>query len=216
MGMDKDKLLDALAVYVVTDDRPDHDEVMDILRQALMGGATAIQLRRKHEDGKALVELGKKIRRLTKEFHAYYFVNDRIDVALLTNADGVHVGQSDIACSDARALLGLDRWIGVSACTVNEAMQAQRDGADYLGIGSMMPTATKPDADLCSLDELKTIAKAVAIPVVTIGGMTIENAPTMVAAGACGVAVVSAVMRATDPRQATFGIRQAVRQTRRM
>lgn len=214
MLLDKEKLREALTLYVVTDDRPDHDEIMYVLRRALEGGATAIQLRRKHEDGRALVDLGRNIRDLTHEYHAYYFVNDRVDIALITEADGVHVGQSDISCSDVRALLGPRRIIGVSACSKAEAIEAQHAGADYLGIGSMVPTDTKPDADLCSLEELQQIAKAVSIPIVTIGGMTKENASAMVRAGACGVAVVSTVMKATNPREQAAILQRLVRETK--
>ncbi len=214
MYQNREKLREALTMYVVTDDRPDHDELLHVLRQALVGGATSIQLRRKHEDGRALVELGRKIRSLTREYHAYYFVNDRVDITLLTDADGVHVGQSDIRCQDARTLLGPERIIGVSACCVDEALAAQQAGADYLGIGSMVETPTKPDADLCSLEELHKIARSVSIPWITIGGMTKDNTSAMVRAGACGVAVVSAIMHATDPREQAKLIEQLVRITR--
>ncbi len=214
MNFDREKLREALTLYVVTDDRPDHDELLYVLRQALEGGVTSIQLRRKHEDGRALVKLGREIRCLTQEFNAYYLVNDRVDIALLTDADGVHVGQSDISCRDARALLGPQRIIGVSAGCVKDAVEAQQDGADYLGIGSMVETATKPDADLCSLEELHKIGKAVSIPIVTIGGMTKDNTSAMVKAGACGVAVVSAIMHATDPREQATIMQRIVRVTR--
>lgn len=206
-----DHLRAALTLYVVTDERRDHDELLDILRQALQGGVTAIQLRRKNEDGAALVDLGRRIRLLTQEFGAAYFVNDRVDIALLTDADGVHVGQSDIACPDVRTLLGPHRWIGVSACSVQEAVQAQHHGADYLGVGSMMFTSTKPDADLCSIDGLRKIVNTISIPVVTIGGMTSVTAPQMMAAGACGVAVVSSVMQAANPQLAASEMMNALK-----
>lgn len=193
----------ALQVYAVTDERERGDELVEIVRQAIMGGATAIQLRRKSELGGSFVELGLKLREVTRSAGVLFFVNDRVDVAYLTDADGVHVGQDDISCTDARRILGPEKIIGVSAETMDEALAAERDGADYLGVGAVYETQSKSDAGYTGIEGLKQISEAVSIPVVGIGGITIQNAKTVTEAGACGVAVVSAVMSAQDPAAAT-------------
>jgi thiamine-phosphate pyrophosphorylase len=208
--MTSDKLRAMLALYLVTDERTDCDALLHIIRKALEGGVTTVQLRRKHDDGRQLVELGKAIRQMTTEFGALYIVNDRVDIAMLTDADGVHVGQSDIACADVRGLIG-KRIIGVSTCTLAEATAADREGADYLGVGSVFPTSSKPDADMCEIQGLAGIAKQVDIPVVGIGGITRQNAPEVMQAGAAGIAVVSAIMQAEDPSRASAELLRLVR-----
>ncbi|GMA50658.1 thiamine-phosphate synthase [Alicyclobacillus contaminans] len=199
-----------LALYVVTDEGNDTERLLRAVREAVAGGATAVQLRRKQEDGRRFVELGHAVRAITREAGALYFVNDRVDIALVTDADGVHIGQSDIPCLDARRLMG-DRWIGVSAGSLKEALQAERDGADYLGVGAVFPTTSKDDAEVCGMDVLRDIARAVQIPVVAIGGIQADNAADVVRAGARGVAVVSAVMLAEDPRRAASHLCGVVR-----
>ncbi|WAH36150.1 thiamine phosphate synthase [Alicyclobacillus dauci] len=194
-------LADSLRLYLVTDDRPDAESVIAVVRQAIMGGVTAVQLRRKTDDGGKFVELGRSLRKLTREFGVLFFVNDRVDVALLTDADGVHVGQSDISCKDARKLVG-NKIIGVSAANVEEARKAEADGADYLGIGAIYQTSSKDDADMTSLAELRRISQATNVPLVAIGGITSERVPEVIGAGAHGVAVMSAIMSATDPKLA--------------
>ncbi len=206
-------LKDKLQLYVVTDERPDLDSVLQAVREAVAGGATAVQLRRKHEDGRRLVEMGHAIRRITREFGALYFVNDRVDIALVTDADGVHVGQSDIPCKDARALMG-DKFVGISAATVEEAKQAERDGADYLGVGALYPTSSKADAEVCGMEALEEILQAVSIPVVGIGGISLENAQDVIRAGADGIAVVSAVMLAANPRSVSQQFLEQIRAAR--
>lgn len=199
----RENLREKLSLYLVTDERQDMKGLLDIVHDALMGGVCTVQLRRKHDDGRAMCALGRELRRLTLEFDAYYIVNDRIDVALLTDADGVHLGQSDITCEDARQLLGLEPLIGISACTLEEALAAERAGADYLGVGAIFETPSKTDADISGLDGLREIAKQISIPVIAIGGVHQHNAKDVITAGADGFAVVSAIMQAEDPRIAS-------------
>jgi len=207
-----EELTQKLAVYIVTDERPDTQSLLCVVEQALKGGATAVQLRRKRDDGRRLVELGRELRRLTHRYEALYIVNDRVDIALLTEADGVHVGQSDISCRDVRRIAG-SGIVGVSAATVDEARTAVADGADYLGVGAVFPTSSKTDADLCGLSGLGTIASQVSgIPIVAIGGISLANAAHVLSAGADGVAVVSAVMQAGKPATATCELARIVRQ----
>ncbi|MFB5188889.1 thiamine phosphate synthase [Alicyclobacillus fastidiosus] len=200
-------LYEALSLYVVTDEREDVDSLLTALERALAGGCTAVQLRRKREDGGRLVEIGRRIRELTNRYGALFFVNDRVDIALLTDADGVHIGQSDISCRDARKLMG-KRWIGVSAGTLEEAKAAVSDGADYLGVGSIYPTSSKDDADLCGLSTLADIAQATALPIVAIGGIKASAVPEVIGHGADGIAVVSAVMSASDPQRAAVELKR--------
>ncbi len=211
------KLRDRLGIYLVTDERPDLDSLLGVVRQALAGGTTTVQLRRKHDDGRVLVELGHELRRLTREFGALYIVNDRVDVALLTDADGVHVGQSDIAYADVRRLVGPNKLIGVSATTLAEAENALRDGADYIGAGAVYPTMSKDDAEISGLDGLRAIVETAAeanMPVVAIGGINQSNAREVLGTGVDGLAVVSAIMKAAAPAAASMALRQLVRSVR--
>ncbi|PSR23405.1 MAG: thiamine phosphate synthase [Sulfobacillus acidophilus] len=191
-----------LALYVITDEREDRDSLLKTCEAALQGGAGVIQLRRKNDSGLALVQLGLALRELTTAYRALYIVNDRIDVALATDADGVHVGQDDLPLGIARRLMG-PKIIGVSASTVAEALKAKEGGADYLGVGAVFATESKDDATLCGLNGLRTIAKAVSgCPVVAIGGITQNNADAVLDCGVVGLAVISAVMGSGDPRSA--------------
>lgn len=202
-------LAERLRLYVVTDERADTQRLLADLAQAVAGGATAVQLRRKGDLGRSFVELGRAVKRLTQETGVLFFVNDRVDVAVLVDADGVHVGQDDIACRDARRLLP-EKLIGVSAATLAEAHEAQSAGADYVGVGAVFPTRTKTDADASGLRGLREIAEAISIPVIAIGGIDAGNTASVMAAGADGVAVVSAVMSAPDPAQAARLLRSEV------
>ncbi len=205
-----------LSVYVITDRRLAEDRsILDVVRAAIRGGATVIQLREKEATTREMVELGQALLQITREAGVPLIVNDRVDVALAIDADGVHVGQDDMPAAIARRLIGPDKILGVSAETVEEALAAQRDGADYLGVGDIYGTTTKPDAGPpIGLEGLRRIVEAVTIPCVGIGGITPENAAAVVKAGAAGVAVVSAVMAAPDPEEATRRLRDAVLQAR--
>lgn len=200
-----------LRVYVITDRSFRGRTHEDVARAALQGGATALQLRDKHAGGRELVRWARRLRELARASGALFVVNDRVDVALAAEADGAHVGDEDLPVADARRLLGPHRVVGASAGTVEEALRAQEQGADYLGVGPVFPTATKPDAgDAIGPEGLRRIASAVRIPVVAIGGITPENAAEAVWAGAVGVAVISAVAAADDMVQATRRLREAV------
>jgi thiamine-phosphate pyrophosphorylase len=159
--------------------------------------------------------LGRTLRDLTAAHQALYFVNDRVDVALATDANGVHIGQDDMPLSDARRLLG-QKIIGVSATTLDEARRATTEGADYLGVGAVFATPSKADADISGLAGLRAIADVVhGCPLVAIGGIGEANADTVLEAGADGLAVISAVMSATDPEEAARRLRERVEALRR-
>jgi thiamine-phosphate pyrophosphorylase len=185
--------------------------LVDVVRAALRGGATAIQLRDKEASTRALIERGRALLALTRPAGVPLIVNDRVDVALAIDADGVHVGQDDMPAPLARRLLGAGRILGVSAGTVEEALQAQADGADYLGTGDVYGTPSKADAGApIGVAGLAAVARAVAIPVVAIGGIQVGNAAAAIRAGASGVAVISAVVGAPDPEAAARALRGIV------
>ncbi len=173
-------------------------------RMALQGGARIIQLRDKEATTRQLVEYAQALRALTREYHALLIINDRLDVALAVEADGVHLGQDDLPVPLARRLAGEEFIIGVSAETVDEAVRAEAEGADYLGVGPMFATATKPDAGTpVGPERLREIKRHVRIPVFGIGGITLANAPQVREAGADGICVISAILTAPDPVEAT-------------
>ncbi|HEY8425866.1 MAG TPA: thiamine phosphate synthase [Limnochordales bacterium] len=205
-----------LSVYVVTDRELARGRSLEsVVAAAIAGGATAIQLREKKATTREFVELAQALRGMTQEAGVSLIVNDRIDVALAVDADGVHVGQDDMPARLARQLIGPERILGVTAGTEEEARRAQRDGADYLGCTAVFPTSTKPDhREPLGLDGLERLARAVSIPVVAIGGIHAGNAADVLARGAAGIAVVSAVMAADDPEAATRQLRRIVDQVR--
>lgn len=195
MKCDKNTLL----LYAVTAQvRPNVPSLPQQVEQALMGGCTCVQLREKSLPDEALLPVARELARLCRRYEAPFLVNDRVELALRCGADGVHVGQSDLAAATVRQLLGPDKLLGVSAHTVAEAQSAQAAGADYLGVGALFPTATKPDAQLVGLDTLRAICRAVDLPVVGIGGITQENLPQLSHTGLTGVALVSDLFSAPD------------------
>jgi thiamine-phosphate pyrophosphorylase len=182
---------------------------------AIRGGATAIQLRMKDAPARAVLDAARAIVERCREAGVTFVVNDRIDVALASGADGVHVGQDDLPAEDARALIGASFFLGVSAATIEEARSAVRAGADYLGVGAVYATATKADAGAAvGPARIAEIAANCDLPVVGIGGITPNNAATVIRAGAAGVAVITAVTTADDMIDATRRIRDAVDRAR--
>ncbi|MFW6135923.1 MAG: thiamine phosphate synthase [Chloroflexota bacterium] len=205
------------SVYVITDRRAAGDRPLaDVIREALAGGATAVQLREKIAATREIIELGQALHAITRAAQVPLIVNDRVDIALAVGAEGVHVGQEDMPAPLARGLIGPGRILGVSAGTVAEARQAQVDGADYLGVGDVYGTPSKPDAgEPIGVQGLREIAEAVSIPVVGIGGITADRVAAVIEAGAAGVAVISAVVGAPDPEAAAHRLRQIVRRSKR-
>jgi thiamine-phosphate pyrophosphorylase len=205
-----------LSVYVITDQRIAGDRsIIEIVRAAIAGGATVVQLREKEATTREMIRLGEALHEITRPTGVPLIVNDRVDVALAIDAEGVHVGQDDMPAALARRLIGPDRILGVSAATVEEARQAQRDGADYLGVGDVYGTPSKSDAGIpIGVHGLAKVVAAVSIPVVAIGGITLTNAATVVQAGAVGVAVISAVIGAEDPEDAARQMRQRIEAAR--
>ncbi|TMD01412.1 MAG: thiamine phosphate synthase [Chloroflexi bacterium] len=206
------ELASLLALHVLTDREWSRGrDMLTVAAAALDGGATVIQLRDKIASTRVLIEEGLALRALTRERGALLIVNDRVDVALAVEADGAHVGQDDMPAGLARQLLGPDRILGVSAANMEEAEEATAGGADYLGVGPIFPSLGKADAGPATGGELLTeLARRYTTPLVAIGGITAENATEVVRAGACGVAVITAVVYAEDITAASRQLRLAV------
>ncbi len=197
------KLARALNLYAVTDRHwlhtDTHDETLyEQVKKALDGGATFVQLREKNLEEDLFLQEAIEIQKLCREYQVPFVVNDNVGIAKKMNADGVHVGQSDMEADDVRALIGPEKILGVSAQTVEQAVLAEQRGADYLGVGAVFPTGSKDDADDVSLETLKAICEAVSIPVVAIGGITYENTDQLEGSGICGIAVISAIFGRED------------------
>jgi len=202
------RLADRLKVLAITDERLRPD-VVEAAREALEGGATAVQLRMKSSPTRKAYEAGLALRRLASEFGALYFVDDRLDVALATGADGVQLGPEDLLVRAAKEVAP-NLLVGASVYSVEEALRAQEEGADFLGAGSVFPTPSKAGVRVIGLEGLRQIVLASRIPVVAIGGITAVNAHLAIEAGACGVAAISAIMGAPDVRKAAAELRKAV------
>jgi len=199
-------------LYLVTDaglslGRP----LTHVVEAAVRGGVTVVQYREKSATTRRMIEEAREVRQLCRAAGVPFIVNDRVDVALAVDADGVHVGQDDMPAYLARRMIGKGRILGVSAGNVQEAKKAMADGADYIGASPIFATPTKPDAPApMGVEGLRQLAGAVSIPVVAIGGINARNAASIIAAGAAGVAVVSAVVAAEDIEAAARAIHAAV------
>ena len=205
-------LAQRLRLYVLTDIRVAHGRsLVHVVRAALEGGATAIQLRDKTSSTLAQVELGQELRALTREAGALLIVNDRVDVAFAVDADGVHLGQDDLPASAARAILGRGKIIGGSAGNLEELGRSLAAGVDYLGVGPMYPTGTKVNAGAAiGPTGLAEIRRATSLPIVGVGGIDATNLGPVLAAGADGIALISAVIGADDVRAAAQRVRRAI------
>lgn len=210
MNCDKKDLL----LYAVTDRHwLNGRSLRQVVEESLDGGVTMVQLREKQLEEGTFLEEAKELQALCRQRRIPFLVNDNVDIALAMNADGVHVGQSDMEALDVRKKLGPDKIIGVSAQTVEQALLAQAHGADYLGVGAVFPTGSKDDAVEVPFETLKAICQAVRIPVVAIGGISKANVEQLRGSGICGVAVISAIYGAGDIEGAARELKEAVRAT---
>ena len=190
-------------LYLVTDRRWLGERTLcDSVEEAILGGVTFVQLREKEISSKKYLELAQRVKEVTDRHGIPLIINDRIDIALAIDADGVHLGPEDLPVPLARKLLGDGKIIGSSAASVDEALLFQAQGADYLGVGAVFPTSTKRGTEKVGLEDLRGIKSAVHIPVVAIGGIKVENAKSVMETGVDGVAVVSAIMDQADIREA--------------
>ena len=200
-----------LTLYLVTDRGMVKGASFEkVVEEAVQGGVTLVQLREKEGDTGELYEKAKALKEILAPYHIPLIIDDRIDIMLAVDAGGVHVGQSDMPAAIARKLIGPDKILGVSAHNLEEALKAEADGADYLGVGAMYPTATKKDATCTSKEELKKIKETVHIPVVAIGGINKKTIPDFEKGAADGFAIVSAIMAAEDPKGSAEGLRSII------
>ena len=205
MNCDKKDLL----LYAVTDRHwLEEKSLYEVVKESLDGGVTFVQLREKNLSDEIFLEEAKVIKELCDEYKVPFVINDNVDIALAMNADGVHVGQSDMEAGDVREKLGPDKIIGVSAQTVEQAVLAEKRGADYLGVGAVFPTGSKDDAIEVSHETLKAICEAVSIPVIAIGGITHDNVKELAGSGICGIAVISAIYAQKDIEKAARDLKE--------
>jgi thiamine-phosphate pyrophosphorylase len=200
MKLDKKDLL----LYAVTDRSWLNGATLyEQVEEALKGGATFIQLREKELEHEQFYKEALQIKELCRKYNVPFVINDNVDIALASDADGIHVGQSDMEAGTVRSKLGLDKLLGVSAQTVEQAILAEKRGADYLGVGAVFHTGSKADADDVCIKTLKEICEAVHIPVIAIGGICEDNIMKLAGSGICGIAVISAIFSQKDICAAT-------------
>ena len=196
-------------LYFITDSTGfSEEEFLCRVELALKGGVTLVQLREKNKTTREYIALAEKVHKLTRKYNVPLIIDDRIDVAMAVDAEGVHLGQSDMPVDIARRILGDDKIIGATAKTVPQALEAYRNGADNLGVGAIYPTTTKVKTVLTSVDTLKDIVNAVPIPVNAIGGLSKDNMHVLENTGISGVCVVSAIMKAENPQIAAEELKE--------
>ena len=205
MKFSKDEIRRAMMLYAVTDRMwlKEGEELSNVCQKALENGVTFLQIREKDLDEVDFEREAKELKILCEGYKVPFVVNDNIEIALKIDADGVHVGQSDIKGRDIRAIIGPNKILGISAGTVEEAIDAQKAGADYIGVGAVFGTSTKKNAKHVSVEKLREISKAITIPVVAIGGISKDNLSQLSGSEIDGVAVVSAIFAAENIEEAT-------------
>lgn len=210
MKFTKDEIRQSMLLYAVTDRmwlKPG-ETLVDVCREVLEHGATFLQIREKDLSQADFEKEAQELKGLCEAYHVPFVVNDSVEIACAMDADGVHVGQSDLQGRDIRAMIGSDKILGISAGTVEEAVAAEKAGADYIGVGAVFGTSTKKNARNLSLETLREIRASVSIPVVAIGGISASNLMELAGSGVDGVAVVSAIFAAEHPGQATAHLRK--------
>ena len=205
MKYTKEEIRKGMLLYAVTDQSwlKEKETLLDVVKEVLKNGATFLQIREKDLAEDDFETEAKKLKDICREYQVPYVVNDNVDIAMHINADGVHVGQSDIKGRDIRSIIGDDKILGISAGTVEEAVAAEKAGADYIGVGAVFVTSTKKNARNMSIDRLKEIVDSVNILVVAIGGINEKNMMELAGSKIDGIAVVSAIFAANDPGAAT-------------
>ena len=205
LKLDNEAIRKSMLLYAITDRGwlKEGETLEGVVEDVLKSGATFLQLREKIQGHEEVVEMAKKLQALCKKYKVPFVVNDDIMAAKEMDADGVHIGQSDMEYTKAREILGPDKIIGVSAGNLQEAKEAERVGADYIGVGAVFHTDTKKDATSLTMDQLKEICEAVSIPVVAIGGISVDNALELKGTGIDGICVISAIFGSENPSEAT-------------
>lgn len=195
------------SIYLVTDETQSIDALCTIVEQAVKGGVSIVQLREKTSGGKVFLEKAKSLKAILEPYGVPLVINDRVDVALAAGAEGVHVGQSDLPLADVRKIVPSSMIVGVSVSNVEEALAAEKAGADYVGVGAVFPTDSKKDAELLMEGMLEQVTSAISIPVVAIGGIKLDNIEQLAGKNLAGAAIVSAIMHAESPYEAARSFR---------
>lgn len=202
-----------LTLYLVTDSRCREGEAFyETIESACKGGITILQLREKEMSGRVLLERARKVKRITDRYKIPLIIDDRLDIAMAVDAAGVHLGQEDLPVSVARKLLGPTKIIGATTKTVEQAQKAMDEGADYLGVGAIYPTTTKVKTVITKVSTLNEICQTTSIPVIAIGGLNESNCEVLRESPIQGIAVVSAIMKAENPEEATRNLKNKVQQ----
>jgi thiamine-phosphate pyrophosphorylase len=199
----------ALSLYLVTNESMEIEDLLNKVEAAIQGGVTMVQLREKNSSGKLFLKKALALKSLTEKYGIPLVINDRVDIALAAEADGVHVGQSDLPAAFVRKIVPPSMFVGVSCSTVEEAIEAEKQGADYLGVGAVFPTNSKKDAQLLEKGMLESIVENTSLPVVAIGGINQENVKQLNDTGIDGIAVVSAILSSSNPKQAAEMLKSA-------
>lgn len=208
----KKNLKESLFLYAVTDRNwLDGRALVCDVKKAIEGGATFVQLREKNLSEEEFLEEAKELKKLCEIKEVPFVINDNVEVAIKSNADGIHIGQSDMEAGEVREKIGKDKILGVSAQTVEQAILAEKKGADYIGVGAVFSTNSKDDADYVSYDVLKDICDATNIPVIAIGGIDKNNVKKLKNSGICGIAVISAIFGQKDILKATNELKREVK-----
>ncbi|WP_099313373.1 thiamine phosphate synthase [Clostridium paraputrificum] len=190
-------------LYLVTDrDVLRERDLIKCIEESILGGVTLVQLREKNVTSREFYEIAIKVKEVTSRYNIPLIINDRLDIALAIDADGLHIGQKDLPASVARKILGKDKILGVSAATLQESLKAEKDGADYLGVGAVFSTSTKKDTRDVSYETLSSITSSVNIPVVAIGGINEKNVTKLKESNIDGIAVISCILGKEDVKGA--------------
>ena len=214
MKFTQDDIRKGMLLYAVTDQSwlKEGQTLLSVCEDVLSNGATFLQIREKDLDADSFEAEAARLKALCAQYKVPYVVNDSVEIAMAIDADGVHVGQSDIKGRDIRSMIGEDKILGISAGTIEEAIAAEKAGADYIGVGAVFATGTKKNARNLSVEALKKIVSAVSIPVVAIGGINSKNLMELRGSGVDGVAVVSSIFAAEDPGEATARLLELARE----
>ncbi|PAL18360.1 thiamine phosphate synthase [Peribacillus simplex] len=200
-----------LSLYLVTEESIEIEELTKIIAESVSGGVSIVQLREKNNSSLSFYKKASALKQLLNELSIPLIINDRVDIALAVGADGIHIGQDDLPLPVVKKMVPEDMIVGVSVSTLEEALEAERNGADYIGVGSVFPTKTKQDATLMALEDLGEICRSVSIPAVAIGGITADNMSALSDSGLSGTAVVSAIMNADNPKTASESLLKIIK-----
>ncbi|MDM5305314.1 thiamine phosphate synthase [Peribacillus frigoritolerans] len=200
-----------LSLYLVTEESIAIEELTRIIAESVSGGVSIVQLREKNNSSLSFYKKASALKQLLNGLSIPLVINDRVDIALAVDADGIHIGQDDLPLPVVKKMVPEDMIVGVSVSTLEEALEAERNGADYIGVGSVFPTKTKQDATLMALEDLGEICRGVSIPAVAIGGITADNMSALSNSGLSGTAVVSAIMNADNPKTASESLLKIIK-----